>query len=61
MDNYVASRQKSPNSPGNLRRKAGGSRSPTRDIDMRDAASGLVTGNSARATISPVRSNEYLT
>lgn len=37
MENYVK-RQKSPNSPGTLRHKAYGSRSPTRDIDMRDAA-----------------------
>lgn len=58
-DNYV--RQKSPKSPSSLRKKVG-SRSPTRDVDMRDAGHGLLTGHKQRISISPVRtaSNEYL-
>ena len=62
VDNYVASRQKSPKSPGSLRKKVG-SQSPNRDIDMRDASYGLMTGsNNVRQSISPVRtaSNEYI-
>ena len=60
-DNYV--RQKSPKSP--LRQKTlGGSRSPTRDIDMRDASHGLLTAskNQREGHVSPVRSasNEYI-
>ena len=58
-DNYV--RQKSPKSPSSLRKKVG-SRSPTRDVDMRDASHGLLTGHNQRVSVSPVRtaSNEYL-
>ena len=60
-DNYV--RQKSPKSPSSLRKKVG-SQSPNRDLDMRDASHGLLTGgNNTRVTgVSPVRtaSNEYL-
>lgn len=53
QDNYL--RQKSPNSP-TLRHKLG-SRSPTRDVDMRNASHGLLTRE-----VSPVRtaSNEYI-
>lgn len=71
VDNFTAGsrRQKSPHSPGSLRHKAGGSRSPTRDIDMRDAASGLITGRGGASVAAPYRcqptahqgvSNEYL-
>ena len=59
VDNYT--RQKSPNSP--LRKNNAGSRSPTRDVDMRDASYGLLTGvQQPRSSVSPVRSasNEYL-
>ena len=56
-DNYMRTSQKSPKSP--LRQKVV-SRSPTRDIDMRDAGQGLITGGYRNT--SPVRtaSNEYL-
>ena len=61
VDNFM--RQRSPNSPS-LRKKSYGSRSPTRDVDMRDASAGLRTeGGMQRARIaSPVRnaSNEYI-
>jgi hypothetical protein len=60
-DNYM--RQKSPKSPSSLRKKVG-SQSPNRDLDMRDASFGLLTGGTnVRVTgVSPVRtaSNEYL-
>ena len=49
VDNFM--RQRSPNSPS-LRKKSYGSRSPTRDVDMRDAAHGLLTGGS---NVQPLR------
>ena len=60
VDNFM--RQRSPNSPS-LRKKSIGSRSPVRDIDMRDASAGLMTGGQQRSRVtSPVRSasNEYI-
>jgi len=61
MDIYVR-HQKSPNSPPSLRKKSYGSRSPTRDVDMRDAGHGLLTVQQQRSSINPVRtaSNEYI-
>ena len=63
-DNYMGSRQRSPRereSPSSLRKKVG-SQSPIRDVDMRDASYGLITGANPRASVSPVRtaSNEYI-
>ena len=56
-------RKRSPNSPS-LRKKSIGSRSPTRDVDLRDASHGLLTGGAQQHSYvaSPVRSasNEYI-
>ena len=65
VNNFM--RQRSPGSPS-LRKKSYGSKSPTRDVDMRDAGHGLITGGSNMPAprlaqiSSPVRSasNEYI-
>mgnify|MGYP000754813636 CR=1 FL=1 len=60
-DTASHSRKRSPESP--LRQKSlSRSRSPKRDLALRDASHGLVTGPGPRASISPVRtaSGEYL-